>query len=862
MKFSSTKVLTGPNYWSAQNFKLIQVMLPATPATTLGADAAHEIKVALHNQLPFSYEVHPQAALTFPYFLAQLAVALQLKAGIPLQPFYKAAVQKESAVIVFSYAEAETGLHTAKAALKLLLEICNKQEADVAQEVEELRAIWHAHKWGPSTQALIDEAARRNIPIMPIKGDAYVQLGYGKCQQRIAASLTSHASCIAVDIAGHKEETKNLLTQAFIPAPRGVVLTDVEKLTAAIEEIGFPVVIKPLNANQGKGATTNICNQADAERSFYAAQKYSKEVIVEKFIQGRDFRVLVVDGKMVAAAMRTPASITGDGVHTVKQLIEAVNAHPQRGNGHECELTTIKIDDDTADLLEKKGFTMDTVLPAGKEVWLKSTANLSTGGTATNITAQVHPANVSLFERAARVVGLDVCGIDVMAPDLETPIKENGGAIIEINAAPGLRMHLQPSFGEGINVAAPIIDMLFKNNSGRIPLVAITGTNGKTTTTRLIAYIAQQAGFYTGYTTTDGIYINGELIEKGDCSGPQSGRFILRDNAVDFAVLECARGGILRSGLCFDECSSAVVTNVAADHLGLEGIDTLEQLAQVKSVVARSASVKGYAIFNADDDLVYAMKDTVQSKVALFSLHANNIRIQRHCDAGGLAAYCEDGYIILQKGAKMLPIEEVKNIPITFEGKAEFNIANVLAACLAAYTSHIKPATIRKALLTFIPCGETTPGRANVFHFPGFKVMLDYAHNPHGLRALGKLITSFDASIKVGVIAGVGDRRDEDIMELGRVAAKIFDHIIIRHDKDLRGRLPEEFDNLLTRGIHQVSKNKKITILADETEAVHFVLEHATANSFITFLCEDISCVYDEVKAYYDTMTQTMRTAS
>lgn len=861
MNFSGTKVLNGPNYWSVDNHQLIQTYLQASPALQLQQSEAEKVKEQLINFLPFPYAIHQQPHVVFPYFISQVAVALQVRAGLPMPVYYHAEVAEENFVLVYSYAGVKAGTLAAELALKVLTSLISHKTCSIHEYIHQIKEVWCTEMEGPSTQSIIDEARRRQIPIVPIEGDTYIQLGYGKAQQRIAATITSQTNCIAVDIAGNKELTKQLLTQAHIPTPKGCVINTVEKLNEAIAFTGFPIVVKPLNANQGKGATTNICNAEQAVISFEKAQQFCEQVIVEKCIQGFDFRILVVANKVIAAAQRTPAAITGDGYHTIKELIEKVNTHQQRGEGHESPLTTIKIDDDTFTMLSKSGYTVDSVLPAGKEVWLKSTANLSTGGTATDVTAKIHPANIALFERTARVVGLDVCGIDIMAPDLSSPIKENGGAIIEINAAPGLRMHLQPSSGKGINVAAPIIDMLFKENTGRIPLVAITGTNGKTTTTRLMAHIAKCAGFTTGYTTTDGIYINDELIEKGDCSGPQSGRFILRDSAVDFAVLECARGGILRSGLCFDACSSAVVTNVAADHLGLGGIHNLQQLARVKAVVAKSAAKNGYAILNADDDLVYAMKEEVKAKVALFSLYSNNIRIQTHCEEGGLVAYCEEGYIILQKGNKMLPVEEIKKIPITFDGAAEFNIANVLAACLAAYTNGIKAGTVRKALHTFIPCGETTPGRANLFHFPSFKVMLDYAHNPHGLRALGKLIQSFDASVKVGVIAGVGDRRDEDIVEMGVEAARIFDQIVIRHDKDLRGRSKTEFDRLLTKGIQTVNRHKEIIYLSDETEAVQYVLTNARANSLITFLCEDVSCVYDQVRLHYDTSNSTLREA-
>jgi cyanophycin synthetase len=493
---------------------------------------------------------------------------------------------------------------------------------------------------------------------------------------------------------------------------------------------------------------------------------------------------------------------------------------------------------------------LETVLPIGQLCYLKPTANLSTGGTATDVTDEVHPKNISLFERVARTIGLDVCGIDVMATELNTPIKENGGAVLEVNAAPGFRMHIEPTIGQSRNVAQPVVDMLFHDSNGRIPIVAVTGTNGKTTTTRLIAHVAQQSGCVTGFTTTDGIYINNELVFKGDCSGPQSAQFILKDSSIEFAVLETARGGILRSGLAFDKCNTAIVTNVAEDHLGLGGINTIEKLAKVKSVLPETVMPNGYAILNADDDLVYAMKDNVNCKIALFSLYSDNIRIEQHCTNGGIAGYLENEYLIIRVGNHIVPIEEVKNVPITFGGRAEFNIANALAASLAAYTNNIRLSTIRKALQTFLPSDENTPGRINIFEFNDFTVMLDYAHNPHGVKALGRFIKTFDAETKVGVITGVGDRRDEDIIALAEEAAKIFDEIIIRHDDDLRGRTHEDLDRLLTIGVRRVDPDKPLSYYWCECEAVENAIKNRKPRSLIVVLVEDFKTVAECVKRH------------
>lgn len=664
------------------------------------------------------------------------------------------------------------------------------------------------------------------------------------------AALTNETGNIAVEVAGNKDITKKVLKEAFVPVPSGVIIDCIDQLKEAIEEVGFPVVVKPLDGNQGKGASINLSTWPDVTTAFLRAQEFSRDVIIERYISGYDFRALVVNYQFVAAALRTPAAVTGNGVNTIEELIEITNKDPRRGRGHENMLTSIKVDDATQEILLKKNYTLQTILPKDVVLYLKETANLSTGGTATDVTDTVHPSNIRLFERIARIIGLDICGIDVMAQDLSQTIKKTGGAVIEVNAAPGFRMHLQPSSGQPRNVAEKIVDMLFPSGDGRIPIAAVTGTNGKTTTVRLLANIAQTAGFTTGYTTTDGIYINEELLNEGDSSGPLSAQLLLKDSSVAFAVLECARGGILRSGLAFDKCNCAIVTNVAADHLGMGGINTLEQLAEMKSIVPQTVTENGYAILNADDDLVYAMKNDLKCKVALFSLYPDNARIQEHCDQGGLAAFVEDGYLMLRRGRNLIPVEEVKNIPITFGGAAKFNIYNVLAASLAAYTSKINLNTIAQTLRTFVPSSETTPGRMNIFRFSHFTVISDYAHNPHALRALAQVVLSYPASERTGVFAGVGDRRDEDIIEFAEEAARIFDRIVIRQDKDLRGRQEEDINRLLLKGIHNIDPNKPIIFIADETEAVDHAIQHAIANSLIVLLTDKIEEVSDRLNYY------------
>jgi cyanophycin synthetase len=784
------------------------------------------------------------------HVIEHIAIELQVLAGIDVSFGQTRGTGKEGIYhVVFDYEESESGVYAARAAVKVAEALVKGADYDLAPGIKEIQRLWERQKLGPSTGSIVLEALRRDIPCMRLDDGSHVQLGYGKKQKQIQATITSNTSQIAVDIAGNKDDTKRILTEAGIPVPQGVMISKVDNLREAIDEVGFPIVVKPLDGNHGNGATIDISSYEEAEMAFHRAKQFSKKIIIERFITGSDFRILVVNNKFIAAALRTPASVVGDGQHTITELVEMVNQDPRRGNGHCNVLTKIQVNEVCLELLRKSGLTPDSVIPEGKIVFMQPTANLSTGGTATDVTDGVHPANISMFERIARTIGLDICGIDVMASDLETPIKQNGGVILEVNAAPGFRMHVEPTMGKGRNVARPVVDMLFPfNDNGRIPIVAVTGTNGKTTTTRLIAHIAQQAGHFTGFTTTDGIYINQELVMTGDCSGPKSAKFVLKDKCVDFAVLETARGGMLRSGLAFDKCNTAVVTNVAEDHLGQGGIDTIEKLARVKSIVPESVCKSGYAILNADDELVYAMKETIDCNIALFSMYPDNIRIDRHCEAGGLAAIFDNGYILIRQGNQLMPVEEVANIPITFGGKAEFNISNAMAASLAAYTNGIKLNTIRLALKTFIPSVETTPGRLNIFEFPDFKVVLDYAHNPHGIRALGKFIKKFEEMPKIGVITGVGDRRDEDIIAVGEEAARIFDEVIIRLDEDLRGRSEEDLVALLSKGVHNINPNIPIAFARTECEGTEYAIERAQPGSLIVVLVDNVQKIQDHIK--------------
>jgi cyanophycin synthetase len=622
-------------------------------------------------------------------------------------------------------------------------------------------------------------------------------------------------------------------------------------LLEAINKIGYPVVLKPLNGNHGKGATTNIVNYEQALSALEAAQKYGRTVIVEKFITGYDFRVLCINNKFICAALRTPAAVTGDGVHSIQWLIDETNKDERRGYGHEKVLTQIKVDEFTQKMLDDIGYTLDTVPAKDELVLVKPTANLSTGGTSTDVTDEVHPSNIFMAERISKIIGLDICGIDIMAPDLKVPIAENGGAVLEVNAAPGFRMHIEPSVGIPRNVAEPVIDMLFpKENVGRIPIIAITGTNGKTTTSRLVAHIAKTAGYKVGYTTSDGVYIQNEMMMKGDCTGPLSAQFVLKDPTVDFAVLESARGGILKNGLAFRNCDVAIVTNVASDHMGLGGIDSLEQMARVKSVVPETVFKHGYAILNAEDDLVYEMRINLRCNIALFSMDEKNPRIVAHCKAGGLASVFENGYVTIMKGTWKIRVSKVSDIPITYGGKALHNVMNTLPAILAAYLyKNIKVPDLKLALETFIPSPSQTPGRLNLFEFKHFKFLADFAHNPAGLQLLCDFVSKIESTTKVGIISGTGDRRDEDIRELGAISARYFDEIIIRQDKHLRGRTAENIVALLVEGINShKEKEMPVTIIYNEKEAIMHAYNTAKPGSLITIMCDVVAEALDLIK--------------
>lgn len=866
MKIEKIQALRGPNIWSVQRKKLIQMRLDLEDMEEKPTNKISGFRERIEAIFPTMIEHRCSEGVRGGFFsridrgtwmghvIEHIALEIQTLAGMETG-FGRTRETKTPGVynVVFSYVEESVGMYAAEASVRIAEALIAGTDYDVQADIQKMREIRERVRLGPSTGSIVDEAVARDIPWIRLGTNSLVQLGYGVNQMRFQATITCKTSNIAVDIACNKEETKRMLDMASIPVASGGICVDEEDLEMVIKKIGFPIVIKPLDGNHGKGASINVQNIEDAKAGLTHAKNYSRRVIVEKFITGFDFRVLVIDNKLVAAALREPAHVKGDGVNTIQQLIDETNKDPRRGYGHENVLTEITVDRDTTDLLTKKGYDLNTVPTKDEIVYLKSTANLSTGGTSVDVTDMMHPENIFLCERIARVIGLDVCGIDIMAPNLTQPLKETGGCILEVNAAPGFRMHLAPSEGLPRNVAAPVIDMLYPpGKPSRIPIIAITGTNGKTTTTRLIAHMVKNNGFRVGFTTSDGIYVQNHMMEKGDTTGPISAEYILKDPTVEFAVLETARGGILRSGLGFSRCDIAIITNIQEDHLGLQDIHTLDDLARVKSVVVRSVKKDGWAILNADDEHCMKIAHDLSCQVAYFSMDENSPKARELSKEGKIVAVYENGFITIKRGEWKIRVERATHIPLTMGGKAKFMITNVLAAALAGYLHGFKTEDISLSLQTFIPGAAQTPGRMNIFEFKKFKVMIDFAHNPAGYRGIEEFLSNVEATKKIGIIAGVGDRRDEDIKECAKIAARMFDHIIIRQEKHLRGRTEEEIIGLIMAGIQESGSSVTHEIITKETEAIKHAISTAEEGSFITALSDVVTNAIEIVQEYLD----------
>ena len=861
MKILKKQVLRGPNIWSNYRKNLIQVRLDLEEMENFPTDKIPGFKERLEALLPGLVEHECSEGRRGGFFerlkrgtwlghvIEHVALEIQTLAGMEVG-YGRTRGTGEPGVynMVFAYLIEEAGLYAADAAFNLVDAISKGQEYDLDKDLNELRALKRKYGLGPSTQSLCDEAARRNIPWTRL-GRSGIRFGQGKNQASIQATITSRTSLLGVELAGDKYETKQKLERAYVPVAQGQACRTVEGLEEIIAELDFPLVIKPLDANQGKGVTIKIRDREQAVRAFELAQKYSDQVLVERYVEGYDFRMLVVNGKFVAASRREPAHVIGNGTCTIEQLVEFVNSDPKRGDGHDKVLTKITIDSCSMELLKARNYDLQSVPARDEVVYLKSTANLSTGGTAVDVTDLVHPENIFLAERIAGIVGLDICGIDIMAPTLKSPLRENGGVVIEVNAAPGFRMHLEPSQGKPRNVASAVMDMLFPpGKPSRIPIIGVTGTNGKTTTTRLLAHIARNRGFRTGFTTTDGIYIDDYIISEGDNTGPLSAGFVLGDPTVEFAVLETARGGLLRSGLSYDQCDVGIITNIREDHLGLNDINTLDDLANVKAVVARSVKRTGWAVLNADDANCVKVAAELSCNVAFFSMDADSQVIASHRQKGKPVAFYADGYLTIVNGGETTRIAKAESIPLTYGGTAHFMIANSLAAALAASLWGFGDSEIRDALSSFQPGFEQTPGRLNYFDFKDFRILVDYAHNPHGYQAVAQYLETVKVNRKIGIISGIGDRRDEDIAECARIACDMFDHIIIRQEHDLRGRTEGNINSLLIQGIMSSCRKVGYEMIAEETEAIRRAIQIARPGDLVVALSDQYKSVVEVIK--------------
>ncbi|UBF25731.1 cyanophycin synthetase [Kovacikia minuta CCNUW1] len=858
MKILKVQTLRGPSYWSIRRQKLIVMRLDLEELADKPSNLIPGFYEGLTEVLPSLVEhfcspgcrggflSRVREGTMMGHIIEHVALELQELAGMKTG-FGRTRETAEPGVyqVVYEYLDEQAGRYAGRAAVRLCQSIIDTGHyplEELEQDLKDLRMLWADASLGPSTEALVKEAEARGIPWFQLSARSMIQFGYGVHQKRIQATLSDRTGILAVELASDKEGTKKVLKDSGVPVPRGTVIGYLDELEEAIEAVGgYPIVVKPLDGNHGRGITININSWEAAEEAYDAAREVSRQVIIERYYQGRDHRVLVVNGKVVAVAERVPAHVVGDGESTIEALIEKTNQDPRRGEGHDNVLTKIAVDRTSWQLLEKQGYALDTVLPEGEVCYLRATANLSTGGTAVDRTDDIHPENVWIAQRVAKIVGLDIAGIDVVTPDITRPLREVDGVIVEVNAAPGFRMHVSPSEGIPRNVAEPVLSMLFPPGAnGRVPIIALTGTNGKTTTTRLVAHIFKQTGQVVGYTTTDGTYIGDYLVEPGDNTGPQSAQLILQDPTVEVAVLESARGGILRSGLAFSACDIGVVLNVAADHLGLGDINTIEQMAQVKSVVAETVMPNGYAVLNADDPLVAQMASRVKGQVAYFSMNPENPLIQSHTQKGGLAAVYENGFLSILKGDWTLRIDQAVNVPLTLAGRAPFMIANALAASLAAFAQGVRIEDIRAALATFQASTNQTPGRMNLVNLGKFHALVDYAHNPHSYEALGGFVKNWPGE-RIGVVGGPGDRRDEDFVTLGRLSAQMFDRIIIKEDDDNRGRPRGDAAKLICEGIQQVKADARHETILDETTAIETALNSASLNGLVVILPESVT---------------------
>jgi cyanophycin synthetase len=877
MRIVSTNVYVGPNVFA--HFRVIRHILELGelenwPTGRLGdayieplletLPGLHEHGCSYKEPGGFVRRLRDDEGTWLGHVMEHVAIELQNVAGSPVTYGRTRSVDGHPGRynMVFEYKDESVGRGSSGLALKLLLSLLPEEitvdgrpddEWDFAEERDRFIRYAQSRALGPSTASLVNAAEERDIPWIRLNRYSLVQFGHGKYQQRIQATTTGRTGNIAVDLAGDKEETNGILRDLGLPVPEQRIVRRAGDAVRAAKRIGFPVVLKPLDGNHGRGVSINLKTDEEVELGFKKAAEHGRTIIVESYIEGFDHRLLVVNGELVAAAKREPGHVVGDGKHSIAELVDIVNEDPRRGVGHEKVLTRLEFDHQAERLLSKSGYDKDTVPKKDEVVYLRSTANLSTGGTALDVTDVIHPDNREMAIRSIRAIGLDIGGVDFLTNDISLSYREAGGAICEVNAGPGFRMHVAPSEGTPRDVAGPVIDMLFPPDTPkRVPIAAITGTNGKTTTSRMLAHVLKMTGFTVGMTSTDGVYIDGKLTVPGDMTGPTSAHMILRDPSVDAAVMETARGGMLRSGLGYRRCNVACCLNVSADHLGLRGIDTPEQLAEVKRVPIEIA--KDAAVLNADDPLCLQMADyTDAARVCYVTMNPSHALVKQHIRAGGQAFVLEEamnGHMItIYDGEAHTPLLWTHLIPATIEGRAMHNVQNAMFAAALAYNMDISIEDIQHGLRTFDSTFFQAPGRMNIYDNHPFKVILDYAHNAAAVRAICDLVDRFDVEgQRIVVLAAPGDRRDQDIQDIASIAAGHFDHYICRCDDNRRGRGHDEVavmlkETLLTQGVPASA----IEVIPDEQEATRQALEMAATNDLVLVLGDNVKRSWKQI---------------
>lgn len=839
MELTRTRALRGPNLWS-RHTAIETVVRCEDNERAISGLAGFEPR--LRDQFPHLGVLRSTGGpLSLAHVLEAVTLTLQAQAGCPVT-FSRTAATTERGVyqVVVQYSEEAVGRRALALASELIQAVLERRAFDVTAALAELRELDEDERLGPSTGSIVNAAVARGIPFRRLTTGSLVQFGWGSKARRIQAAEVDRTSAVAESIAQDKELTKRLLQAAGVPVPLGRPVTDVDDAWAAAIEVGMPVVLKPRDGNQGKGVTVNVTNRKQLEAAYQAAAAIG-DVLVERFLPGRDYRLLVVGNRLIAASRRDPPQVIGDGQHTVQQLVDIVNADPRRGDGHATSLTKIRFDDIARATLATQGLQPDSVPPKGRRVVLRSNANLSTGGTATDVTDDVHPDVAARAIAAAQMIGLDICGVDVVCETLLRPLEDQAGGVVEVNAAPGLRMHLSPSFGHARDVGKAVIDDMYPNGGdGRIPVVAVTGTNGKTTTVRLIAHLIAASGLRVGMTNTDGVYVNGRQTDSGDCSGPRSARNVLMHPEVDAAVFETARGGVLREGLGFDRCQVAVVTNVGAgDHLGLNYITTVEDLAVLKRVIVQNVAESGFAVLNAADPIVAEMIHNCPGQVIYFAQDRQQPVMATHRAQGRRVVYVDQGDVVVEQGA-MAERFALSAIPLTRNGQIGFQVENVMAAIGAAWGAGLSWDAIRRGLATFLNDAHNAPGRFNVMDYRGATVIADYGHNPDAMRALVQAVDALPAQRRSVVISGAGDRRDQDIREQTQILGAAFDEVILYQDACQRGRADGEVIALLREGLKGAKRARDVLEIQGEFKAIDTALERLQPGDLCLVLVDQV----------------------